>query len=76
MFLSGGRNPPIDLTEEDLVPNFKMVQHRDVSVVVLMDTSGSMGVSLARSIELNKKCTWKPIPIPCPLGKDILDAFD
>ncbi|XP_033644207.1 calcium-activated chloride channel regulator 1-like [Asterias rubens] len=39
----GGRNPPIDLTEEDLVPNFKMVQHRDVSVVVLMDTSGSMG---------------------------------
>ncbi|XP_038061542.1 calcium-activated chloride channel regulator 1-like [Patiria miniata] len=38
----GDKNPPRNMTEEELVPEFTIVQHKDIRVVLLMDTSGSM----------------------------------
>ncbi|XP_022080609.1 epithelial chloride channel protein-like [Acanthaster planci] len=35
-------NPPVDLNEDDLIPNITIVQHQDIRVVLLLDTSGSM----------------------------------
>ncbi|XP_038061372.1 calcium-activated chloride channel regulator 1-like [Patiria miniata] len=39
---AGGSNPPRNISEEDLVPTFTVVQHKDIRVVLLLDTSGSM----------------------------------
>ncbi|XP_022081155.1 epithelial chloride channel protein-like [Acanthaster planci] len=38
----GGKNPPREISDKDLIPTFRLVQHREIRVVLLLDTSGSM----------------------------------
>ncbi|XP_038061541.1 calcium-activated chloride channel regulator 1-like isoform X2 [Patiria miniata] len=35
-------NPPREISEDDLMPEITIVQHQDIRVVLLLDTSGSM----------------------------------
>ena len=46
MFLHEGINPPRDVDEAELVPVFNVVQAQAKRVVLLIDTSRSMSVSI------------------------------